>query len=659
MNLPRGARDAVVATLGYAVLTLVMTWPLVRGLARDIPGDFGDPLLNAWILAWDSDRIVRALGGHPSALADYWNANIFYPAPLALAYSEHLTAQALQIFPVWAVTRNPVLCYNLVFLGTFVLSGLGMFLWARELTGRRGVAFVAGLAFAFAPYRLGALPHLQVLSAAWMPFTLFGLRRFFESHRARALGGASLAWVLQNLSCGYYLLYFSLFVLGYIAWEMTARRLWSSRAMLQKLAIAGVLILLATIPFLVPYYSLRQLGFPPRSLDEVDRYSADVYGYLTADEGLRLSGWLHTFSKAEGTLFPGFTVGLLAIAATILVWRRASRQAGDAMETRGRRLATALGWLVAAALAVLVAMLFGWTLHASLGPLSMKITSFDRALAITVAVVAAWLAASPPARRTVRGWLQSPVGIVSVLTLFSMVMSFGPHIDSWGRTIEENNLYKAFYLWVPGFDGVRVPARFAMIVTLGLATLAAYGLAAAAEGRRRGRLIVALAGVLILLEGVGVPLPLNAYSSAYRQSGLTPLPRTIGTGRDTPAVYRFVNNALPASATIVELPFGEVAFDVRYQFYSTAHWRRLVNGYSGGEPTSYGLLRESLKDVFTRPDRAWEALTMFRPTHAIVHEASYADDRGQRVSGWLRSHGALEIAAIGGDRVFQLPFRRD
>ena len=330
MSLPRGVRDAAVATLGYAVLTLLMTWPLVRGLARDVPGDFGDPLLNAWILAWDSDHIVRALGGHVSALAGYWNANIFYPAPLTLAYSEHLTAQALQIFPVWAVTRNPVLCYNLVFLGTFVLSGLGMFLWARELTGRREVAFVAGLAFAFAPYRFGALPHLQVVSAAWMPFTLFGLRRFFDSRRTRALCGASVAWILQNLSCGYYLLYFSLFVVGYIAWELTTRRLWTSRSTLQPLAIAGAVMLLATIPFLLPYYSLRQLGFPPRSLEEVDRYSADVYGYLTADENLRLTGWLHTFSKAEGTLFPGFTVALLAIAATIVVWRGVSREAADA-----------------------------------------------------------------------------------------------------------------------------------------------------------------------------------------------------------------------------------------------------------------------------------------------------------------------------------------
>ena len=43
-------------------------------------------------------------------------------------------------------------------------------------------------------------------------------------------------------------------------------------------------------------------------------------------------------------------------------------------------------------------------------------------------------------------------------------------------------------------------------------------------------------------------------------------------------------------------------------FYSTLHWRRLVNGYSGGAPREYELLTESLKDVATRPDRAWQAI---------------------------------------------------
>ena len=119
--------DPYAIALIFAALTIVFTWPLAKGLTRDIPGDLGDPLFNAWVLAWDATHLGRG----------WLQANIFYPHPLTLAYSELLVPQALQILPIYAVTGNPFLCYNLVFLSTFVLSGLGMFLFCRELTGSR------------------------------------------------------------------------------------------------------------------------------------------------------------------------------------------------------------------------------------------------------------------------------------------------------------------------------------------------------------------------------------------------------------------------------------------------------------------------------------------------------------------------------------------
>ena len=77
---PNGTLGAIAA---YSLLTIVLTWPLARGLTRDVPGGFGDPLLNAWIIAWDAEHLSRALGGHPGALGQYWHANIFSPHPFA------------------------------------------------------------------------------------------------------------------------------------------------------------------------------------------------------------------------------------------------------------------------------------------------------------------------------------------------------------------------------------------------------------------------------------------------------------------------------------------------------------------------------------------------------------------------------------------------
>src|SRR5258708_2369646 len=128
--------SASVATLLYFGLTIGLTWPLATGLGHHIPGDFGDPLFTAWVMAWDATHLGRG----------WWHANIFAPHPLALAYSEHFLPQGLQALPVYWATGNPTLGYNLVFLSTFVLSGLGTFLLARELTASRAPRVAAGVA---------------------------------------------------------------------------------------------------------------------------------------------------------------------------------------------------------------------------------------------------------------------------------------------------------------------------------------------------------------------------------------------------------------------------------------------------------------------------------------------------------------------------------
>jgi hypothetical protein len=631
---PQSPIPATVAAAFYVAATVALTWPVSAGLTRHIAGDFGDPLFTSWVLAWDATHLGRGL----------WNANIFAPQPLALAYSEHFLPQAIQVLPIYAATRNPILCYNLLFLSTFVLSAFGMFLFARELTGNDAAAIVAGLAFAFTPLRIASIPHLQVLSAAWMPFVLYGFRRYAVTRRVRPLAGAAAAWVLQNLSCGYYLFFFSPIAVAYIAWELARTGLWRDRRVLQQVAIAGAAVVAATIPFLLPYLELRRLGFSPRSLDEARRFSADVYAYLTADPNLRLWGpvaqpWLH----AEGVLFPGLTI--LALAGVGALRRRRVVKADVGPSNRLRSIVAAV--VATAWLALVVALLFDYSVRLP----ALKITSLSRVLIASAIAAVSWLLASPRARRAVRTWLQTPAAFFVVVTVFAIAMSFGPDVHARGRTVAATNIYALFYNYVPGFDGLRVPARYSMIAALALAALAALGVAAI-ERCRRARVAI-VAGALILVESCAVPIPIDQNSTVYTRANLAPLPPTIAVGADAPAVYAYLAQ-LPASAAILELPLGEPAFDIRYMFYSTLHWRRLVNGYSGGAPEWYGVLTESLDDVLTSPDRAWDAVARSEATHLVVHEGFFKADFGRRVSDWARSHGAHEMAAFGSDHVFSL-----
>ncbi len=233
-----------------------MTWPIARGLAHDVPADLGDALLNMWLMAWGAEAMVAIASGAMSFDA-FWHGNIFHPTPLSLAFSEHLLPQAVQGLPAYLATGNIVLAYNLVFLATFALSGLGMFLFVRELTGRARVAFIAGLFYAFLPYRLGQFPHIQTLSSQWMPFALFGLRRYFDTGRLTALGGGVAAFVVQGLSTGYYLFYFAPVLGGYALWEMAARRRLRHRPTWLAMLAAAVVAVAASLPFLLPYLEAR------------------------------------------------------------------------------------------------------------------------------------------------------------------------------------------------------------------------------------------------------------------------------------------------------------------------------------------------------------------------------------------------------------------
>ena len=49
-----------------------------------------------------------------------------------------------------------------------------------------------------------------------MPLTLYGFRRYLDSGRRLPLWGGTLALIAQNLSCGYFLLYFAPFAAAYV-----------------------------------------------------------------------------------------------------------------------------------------------------------------------------------------------------------------------------------------------------------------------------------------------------------------------------------------------------------------------------------------------------------------------------------------------------------
>jgi len=182
--------EAAVVVCGLTAATIAMTYPVVRVAATALPSDPGDPLLNAWILAWDADRIAHGLRG-------LWDLPAFFPYPHTLTYTEHLLGIAILVAPIEWATRNPILAYNAAFLLSFVVAGGGMYGLVRSLTGSRGAARIGGLIYAFCPYRVAMISHLQVLWCGWLAVTLWALHRYFQTRSRSALAMAAAAFPVR------------------------------------------------------------------------------------------------------------------------------------------------------------------------------------------------------------------------------------------------------------------------------------------------------------------------------------------------------------------------------------------------------------------------------------------------------------------------------
>ena len=453
-------------------------------------GDLGDPLLNAWILVWGANHATAILGGDLGAFSGWWNANIFHPSPLALAYSEHLAPQVVAGLPIWWLTHNVLLVSNLLVLASTVLSGLGTFLLVRELTGRPRAALVAGLFFAFVPYRLAQAAHLQVLWSQWMPFTLYALRCYFERGRRRALVGALAALVAQQLSCGYYLIYFSPFVALYIAWEISARRRWRDSRLLTAMAVVAAADVAIIWPFLSPYLELRGRGFSPRPLQEVAGFSADTMAYFAVHQTNRVWGSvLRTLPRPENELFAGAMPLVMAALGLAAMARARWTSTADLSVREGWRrwVLFGCGALAAAgALTVLILLATGG-LTVRLADVPLRVRTIDRGLTMLAVALGGLLLLSRRARAWCR-WGTDARGCALLLLGLAVVLSWGPEPRTNGRALQFTGPYLWLYQHVPGVDGLRVPARLAMVAYVFLAVLGGYGLAVARPPATRAAL---------------------------------------------------------------------------------------------------------------------------------------------------------------------------
>lgn len=298
------------AALCYAAITALLFRNLLPVITTDLYSDIGDPLLNCAVLDWNATHI-------PLTTA-WWNFPSFAPLSGVTAFTEHLLGAYPVASPVIWLTGNPVLAYNVVLLLCFPLNGIATFALVRELTGSAIAAFVAGLAFAFAPFHAEHLSHVQTLMAFGMPFALFGLHRYLTSGQRAGLAWFALGWLSALLSNAYMLVFFPILVALWLSWFFRATE-W------RRYVSVGTVAILATaavLPLLRGYY-VRQTAYGlVRSYNEIKANSADITALAgISHRALLWKDWLPS-TYYETSLFPGFAIVALVLIGVVAHVRR-------------------------------------------------------------------------------------------------------------------------------------------------------------------------------------------------------------------------------------------------------------------------------------------------------------------------------------------------
>ncbi|HEX4439621.1 MAG TPA: hypothetical protein VH854_06095 [Thermoanaerobaculia bacterium] len=579
-----------------------MTWPQAPRL-NDGMTDLWDAKLNAWIVQWDVYQGLR----HPLEL---FQAPFFHPARYVLAFSENLVGAAVFGVPLLALGASTLLNYNALLLLGMFLSALAAWALAREVTGDPAASLVAGLVYAFPPWRLSQMPHFQFQWGAFLCLALLFLIRYLRGgvRRDLVLYGIAFAW---NALTNVHYAIFSAFVVGAaLLVESAAATPGPERAArLRGALIATLAGALVFAPFALAYARASELYGMVRRLGEMRVFSGQWTDFLSAGERNRTWGALTArWFRPEGDFFPGLTA--LALAGVALVRVRRDRPAGPAAAApQAARPARGVVRALDAACAIGCLLWLASLARPGLQIGPLRLGDPGRILVVWTALAAIRLWIALPGASgfaSVPDWIRRSRTEPSLLMLV-LLAAAGVVVALGANT----PYYRFLFVSVSRiFGAIRAPSRGIVLFDLALAVLAAWGLAAWTRWKARWSRLAIVAGAVAALgfEYRGFPLTIYPYE---------PWPAP---------VYGWLRGSGPllGGGAVVEWPIGPV--DAEYVVRQADHRQPLVNGYSGFFPPDY-LRLQALVRLQPVPDGIWRELLRVGTSMLIYHSGDLEPSR--------------------------------
>lgn len=627
--MPRVFRAATVVA-AFCAVSLVHLWPLTAQLGA-ASAAHRDAILNASLFGLLTRQLLTA-PWRP------FDVNMYFPFRHALAAMDHQISSVLLVLPfTWSF--GPLIGHNLFIVISFIAAGVGTCRLVRTLGGSLAGGLLAGVVFAFSPFRLSHLMHAHVLAGCWLPWLFLSAHRTLRNPTWPRLF-ATLGWFLVLGLASWYLTVIAavgLAALVAVQFQHEPARMARAfpRAALVCAFAAALLVALAW-----PYVTLTREFDPPvqtawrvpvsiasepvsfreqatggvATVGALWDNSASLESYVAAGTAIR-AWWLRPlarFGTLEGAFFPG-VVALVCAVIGGLTW--------------GRRV-VGTPWLVLCAAALL--LIGGAAVSAAHAAADTTYTTMVRVTRVAVWVPLVLVVLAVLRRRSVDN-LDHDVPLLGMLAIgvVGWLLSLGPEVRTFGVSLGAG-LYPSD---LPPFNLLRAPARFGVLSVLTIAVFAGIGMTALLVRIRSATRRTVIAGV-ILLGAIGEML--TAPVAAIQAHTIDP------------TIYTHLTR-LPAGP-LIEFPIHDNLWPL---LRGWEHRAPLVNGSGAREPTAYAGLHGG--DDLT-PDMVEHVRTYFQARYALVDFSLYSADRRSVVDRNIRDNGdGLQLIAEHGDaRLYEI-----
>lgn len=246
--------------------------------------------------------------------------------------------------------------------------------------------------------------------------------------------------------------------------------------------------------------------------------------------------------------------------------------------------------------------------------------------------------------------------LISVIA-FLLSLGIDQEVSLFGYSYKITLPYFYLYYLFPPLQIVRVPARFAIFVILGLSVLAGISIQKLYSSKYKFLIPIFLLLFLIEIAQTGTPSV------------------TVATYDAVPPVYEWLKHELPTTI-IAELPLKRLekgilmeeqlmlpytklkeydvyAMETYRTYFSGFHQKRMINGYSGFFPTVY---HDNAKYLETFPnDDAMYALTTRNVRYIIIHAWQYTNTAWQQVEENIQLYKNIKfVRQFGDDYVYEI-----